>query len=227
MAIRLSPPRLLPLTIIVMLLLLSAKAVTFAGEAGAALGLTSGKAPQAPSLPAGPVPASELSVARPLPTGQSAAQQISDSEKTLLLDLRKRREQLDARARSLDERNSVIEASEAALQAKVDRLTSLQEKIDRLDSARKTRRDANWSGLVKIYESMKPRDAATIFDVLDMHILLEVVDRMNERKAAAILAAMQPERARMATQMLAQMRLQQETPISQVSSDPVTKSNSQ
>ena len=57
---------------------------------------------------------------------------------------------------------------------------------------------------MKVYESMRPRDAASIFDVLDMHVLLEVLDRMNDRKAAAILAAMQPERARMATQMLAQ-----------------------
>ena len=46
---------------------------------------------------------------------------------------------------------------------------------------------------------MKPRDAAAIFNDLDMPVLLQVLDRMKEAKAAPILAAMQPDRAREAT----------------------------
>ena len=137
----------------------------------------------------------------------------------MLQDLRKRREQLDAREHSLEERNSVLEATEGHLQAKIDHLTELETNLGQLDKARRQRQDENWSGLVKIYESMKPRDAATIFDVLDMHVVLEVLDRMNERKAAAVLAGMQPERARLATQMLAQKRLRQDVVVSQATSD--------
>jgi len=37
-------------------------------------------------------------------------------------------------------------------------------------------------------------------------VLLQVLDRMNERKAAPVLAAMQPERARQVTAELAEMR---------------------
>ncbi len=135
---------------------------------------------------------------------------MSSAERGLLQDLRRRREQLDAREHALEERNAVLEAAEARLQSKIDHMVALQARLDELDHARKQRQDANWSGLVKVYESMKPRDAAAIFDVLDMHVLLEVLDRMNERKAAGVLAAMQPERARLATQMLAQMRLRQD-----------------
>jgi flagellar motility protein MotE (MotC chaperone) len=206
MALHLSPPRMLPLTIVVMLLLLSAKAVTFAKDVGAALGLTSqstsAASPAAPEPIAGPIPATVIKQP-PLPV-------ISDTERRLLEDLRQRRAQLDAREHALDERNNVLEATESRLQSKIDHLAELQSRLDQLDTARKQRQDSNWSGLVRIYESMKPRDAAAIFDVLDMHVMLEVVDRMNERKAGSVLAAMDPERARMVTQMLAQMRLRRE-----------------
>jgi flagellar motility protein MotE (MotC chaperone) len=74
------------------------------------------------------------------------------------------------------------------------------------------REEANWRGLVKVYESMKPRDAATIFNDLDMQVLLPVLDRMKDTKAAPVLAAMQPDKARLATTNLAQLRLKQTAP---------------
>jgi flagellar motility protein MotE (MotC chaperone) len=82
----------------------------------------------------------------------------------------------------------------------------VQRKLEALETAREERDDANWAGLVKLYESMKPRDAAAIFNDLDMPILLQVLDRMKEAKAAPVLAAMQPERARQVTAQLAELR---------------------
>jgi flagellar motility protein MotE (MotC chaperone) len=60
--------------------------------------------------------------------------------------------------------------------------------------------------LVKIYENMKPKDAAKIFEQLDMGIMLEVVERMKEQKVAPILAEMNPVKARELTSELAQRR---------------------
>jgi flagellar motility protein MotE (MotC chaperone) len=53
---------------------------------------------------------------------------------------------------------------------------------------------------------MKPKDAATIFNDLAMPVLLQVLDRMKDAKAAAIMAAMNPDKARDVTTELAQMR---------------------
>jgi len=53
---------------------------------------------------------------------------------------------------------------------------------------------------------MKPKDAARIFEELDMEVLLEVVERMKERKTAPILAQMNPQRAKTVTLELAQRR---------------------
>jgi flagellar motility protein MotE (MotC chaperone) len=59
------------------------------------------------------------------------------------------------------------------------------------------------ASLVKIYETMKPKDAARIFDQLDFTVLVEVVSRMREMKSAPVLAAMDPEKAKLVTVALA------------------------
>ena len=136
---------------------------------------------------------------------------VSDSERALLQDLRARRIELDEKERAIAAREQVLAAAEQKLTARVDELSTLQSRLEQLEAARKQRDEANWQGLVKLYETMKPRDAATIFDDLDMPVLLQVLDRMKEAKAAPILAAMQPDRARDATTKLAQMRTRANT----------------
>ena len=53
---------------------------------------------------------------------------------------------------------------------------------------------------------MRPRDAAAIFDELEMPVLVRLMDRMREAKAAPVLGAMRPERARLLTAELARHR---------------------
>src|SRR3954453_8091060 len=131
---------------------------------------------------------------------------ISDSEKAILLDLRERRKELDARAEATAERESLLAAAEQKIAARIGELQALQKKLEGLDAAQKQKEDAGWQGLVKLYEAVKPRDAATIFNELSMPALLQVLDRMKEAKAAAVMSAMAPEKARDVTAELAQMR---------------------
>ena len=60
--------------------------------------------------------------------------------------------------------------------------------------------------LVKIYESMKPKEAARIFEQLDDAVLIEVAERMKEAKLAPVLASMEPKRAIIVTVELAKRR---------------------
>ena len=152
------------------------------------------------------------SAAAPTPPDETAPPPVTDGERTVLLELRQRRQELDARDAALAARESVLAAAEQKLSARVAELQALQKKLEALDAARKEREDASWQGLVKVYEAMKPRDAATIFNDLEMPVLLQVVDRMKEAKAAPVLAAMQPDKARDLTAKLAQMRTQRDSP---------------
>jgi flagellar motility protein MotE (MotC chaperone) len=202
--------RLLPATIVVAGSVVCAKVAGLVREATAsaqtqeAIAAPPSKdraAAAAPQVAAAPAPSAASA-------GSSATPAVSPSELLLLQDLRKRRDALDARQHQLDEREAVVQAMQQTLQARLDKLSAVQAAIDKHATDDQKADNQNWSRLVTVYEDMKPRDAAAIFDVLDMHVLLEVLGRMNERKAAGVLAAMQPERARMATQMLAQRRVQ-------------------
>jgi flagellar motility protein MotE (MotC chaperone) len=143
-------------------------------------------------------------------TEDTAPPPVTDAERTVLLELRQRHQELDARDAALATRESVLAAAEQKISARVAELQALQKKLEALDAARKEREDASWQGLVKLYEAMKPRDAATIFNDLEMPVLLQVVDRMKEAKAAPVLAAMQPDKARDLTARIAQMRTQRD-----------------
>lgn len=131
---------------------------------------------------------------------------ISESERAVLLELRQRRQDLEARESTLTSRESVLKAAEQKLASRVEELQGLQHRLESLDVARQQQDDAAWKGLVKVYETMKPRDAGAIFNDLDMPVLLSVVGRMKEARAAAILAAMSPDKAREVTTQLALTR---------------------
>lgn len=59
------------------------------------------------------------------------------------------------------------------------------------------------ASLVKVYERMKPKQAARIFEELDMKVILQVARRMKEANVAQILAAMDPVKARDITARIA------------------------
>ncbi len=153
-------------------------------------------------------PAASVSSVPPVPTEPP----ISESERALLLDLRARRGQIELREQALATRDGVAAAAEKRIGERVEQLQALQAKLEAMEAARRERDDANWRGLVKTYEVMRPRDAAAILNELEMPVLLQVLDRMKEAKTAALLAAMLPDRARAATTQLAAMRSRSVSP---------------
>ncbi|HWA47514.1 MAG TPA: hypothetical protein VG742_04530 [Dongiaceae bacterium] len=127
----------------------------------------------------------------------------TDEEVDVLQQLAKRREELDLRARQLDEREALIQAAEQRMDQKMGELKALQAMVEDLLKKRSDEQEAELKSLVKMYENMKPKDAAQVFEEMDMDVLLDVVERMNERKAAPILALVTPTRAKEITFELA------------------------
>ena len=168
------------------------------------------EASHAPANPPAPREAAanraEATPSKPVRPSDPPPPVVSEEERQLLLDLRARRKQWDARDRALVEREGVLSAAEQRLVARASELAALQTRLEQLEKERADRDDANWAGLVKVYETMKPREAATIFNDMDMPVLLQLADRMKEAKAALIFGAMQPDRARLVTAQLAVKR---------------------
>jgi flagellar motility protein MotE (MotC chaperone) len=121
-------------------------------------------------------------------------------------DLSKRRAELEKMEEDVRMREALLKAAEQELDRKVQELTNLRKEIEELLELQSGQEQQRIDSLVKIYEGMKPKDAARIFDTLDLDVLVMVMSKMSERKVAPVLAAMNPERARTVTIMLAEER---------------------
>ena len=62
----------------------------------------------------------------------------------------------------------VLAAAERRLGQRIEELTALQQRLEATDRAQGEREETGWRQMVKLYEGMRPRDAAAIFDDLDM-----------------------------------------------------------
>jgi flagellar motility protein MotE (MotC chaperone) len=193
-------PRLLPAALAATVLLLVAKLGVLA--TGQPAGLAELLPPAQASSPAPPPPEAPLAPASApeTPTPEQRA------ERVLLEGLRARRAELDSRDQALAAREMVLAAAERRLGQRIEELTALQQRLETIDRGRGERGEAGLRQLVKLYEGMRPRDAAAIFDDLDMAVLVQLVDRMREAKAAPVLGAMKPDRARLLTAELARHR---------------------
>ncbi len=131
---------------------------------------------------------------------------LTPEEIEILQQLGLRRDQLDAREQEMDLRNGLLSAAEGRIDQKIAELQKLRSIIDSLIKKYDKQQDAKLKSLVKIYENMKPKDAARIFEDLEMDTLLEVSERMKERKLAGIIAKISPQKAREITVELRKLR---------------------
>ncbi len=76
---------------------------------------------------------------------------------------------------------------------------------DHVDNHKLVPQDAA-ARLVGIYEAMRPREAAAVFDVMDPHVLIAIATSMNIRKLSGIMAHMTPDRVNMVSQYLVGVR---------------------
>jgi len=128
---------------------------------------------------------------------------LSGSEIRLLQELGDRRRILDGRSRELNQREALLKAAEQRLVEKQAELNRIKLQISELLVKKDEEDKGRLSRLVGIYSNMKPKDAANIFNELDLQVLLDVMQSMKERKLAPIVAAMDPKRARTLTRELA------------------------
>jgi flagellar motility protein MotE (MotC chaperone) len=128
---------------------------------------------------------------------------VSAGERAVLERLRDRSKELDARNREIEMRENLLKAAEKRVEAKVAELKDLESRVNSTIDSRDKAERARFKSLVSMYENMKSKDAARIFDRLDLKILVEVTTQMNPRKMSEILAQMSPDAAERLTVELA------------------------
>jgi flagellar motility protein MotE (MotC chaperone) len=131
---------------------------------------------------------------------------LTKAEIDVLRQLAKRRDELDARAKTLDDRDALLKATEQKIAEEVKQMQQMKAEYEQAKTARDDAAEANMRRLVTVYESMKPEEAARIFETMEGAVLLDVVTRMGERRLAPILAQMSPAKAQALTIAMANRR---------------------
>lgn len=114
------------------------------------------------------------------------------SELAVLEGLANRRKALDKRSREIDLRENLLKAAEKRVEARIAELKTIEARIEGELKKRDDHRKEQYQSLVKMYSGMKPKDAARIFDRLELKVLTGLVSQMKPRVMSAILASMNP-----------------------------------
>ena len=132
-----------------------------------------------------------------------ASKPSSPAERAILERLQERRQEIEARARELEIRDGLMKAAEMRLEARIAELKTMEARVTAAVQAKEDADTGRFKGLVSMYENMKPKDAAKIFDRLDLAILVQVTSLINPRKMSDVLGQMSPEAAERLTVELA------------------------
>jgi flagellar motility protein MotE (MotC chaperone) len=124
-----------------------------------------------------------------------AQQQVSASERAILERLQARRQEIESRQREIDIRESLLKSAEKRIENKVEEMKAVESRITATQAEQKAAEAQRLKGLVTMYEGMKPKDAARVFDRLEMGVLIEIASAIAPRKMSDILGLMSSEAA--------------------------------
>lgn len=156
-----------------------------------------------PAIP--PAEAAAKPAAASVPPGSDLSV-MSESEVALLQRLAERRETLDQRDRQLETRENLLTAAEKRVAERIVKLTEIETNVSKLIDQFDAQEEARIKKLVQVYQSMKPKDAAAIFNQLDMDVLQKVAKRMDEAKFAEVLGNMTADAAKKLTVEMAKQK---------------------
>jgi flagellar motility protein MotE (MotC chaperone) len=120
-------------------------------------------------------------------------QSVSPSERAILERLQSRRQELEARAREIDIRESLLRAAEKRVESRVEEMKAVEARVTTATTQKSEADAARFKGIITMYEGMKPKDAAKVFDRLEMPVLFEIASQIAPRKMSDILGLMSPD----------------------------------
>ncbi|MFL5334551.1 MAG: MotE family protein [Geminicoccaceae bacterium] len=124
----------------------------------------------------------------------------------LASELQRRQAAIAEREQTLALREAVVRSVESRVAGQISRLESLNGDLERRLGQLSADEQARIAQLVKVYEAMKAKSAAMIFDPMALDLLLPIMRGMRDTKVAAIVAEMDPAKARALTAELAGSR---------------------
>ncbi len=114
----------------------------------------------------------------------------------------KREAELNRREQELRMREETLKKMEEDIQKKFQELSALQKEIQDYRAEKASEKSGRIRSLVRIYETMKPREAANLLENMEEALVVSIISNMNTEAAASILAVMDAKKAAKISQIL-------------------------
>lgn len=137
---------------------------------------------------------------------------FSATETQLLMELDAQRVELQRRTQAVELREKLVDLMEQRLNGRVAELQGLKTELEKLLGNVSGKDSKELDQLASIYGAMKPTVAAGVLNKLDNLIVLDIVKRMAPKKSGKLMEAMDPAKARVISEMMAD-----QTPLPSVS----------
>ncbi|GJL66982.1 MAG: hypothetical protein NPIRA05_19530 [Nitrospirales bacterium] len=122
-------------------------------------------------------------------------------ETSLVQQLQKRLKDLEEREQRLQQKESRLEGLQRDVEALAERQTKEAERLKNKAAAldgkeqQQPKDDPSLAHLVKVYGAMDPEEAALRIEKMDEGLALEILSGIKSKKAAVVLAGVNPEKA--------------------------------
>ena len=116
------------------------------------------------------------------------APQQCEKPEEILMAINNERDLLNVQKATLDERRASVSLAEEKLKQETARLSGLKQDLEGLLMRIEQAKSDDLKRLVSIYSGMKPKEAASIMNTLDMEVTVMVLGQMKERDVAPIFA---------------------------------------
>ncbi|MCX7822919.1 MAG: hypothetical protein N2260_05700 [Syntrophobacterales bacterium] len=114
--------------------------------------------------------------------------------------------ELNEKERSLAEKEATLKALQKDIEDKLARLEEIQKNIEAFKKEQERLKNEKIESLVKIYGSMKPKEASKLLEKLDDDLVVNIISRMTTDQAAKIIANMDVKRAAEISQRLSKTK---------------------
>lgn len=129
-----------------------------------------------------------------------------DLKKKMFEELERKKQELEFREQAFKEEEQRLENLKIELDRKLKEITKVKNRIEEIIKQEEVKEENKLLHLVKVYENMKPREAATTLGRLENEIVIEIMSRMSQRKAAKVFDKMDAKRAAEITKLIRQQK---------------------
>lgn len=114
---------------------------------------------------------------------------------SLLMAIQDREAQLDERENRLNDREQVLRVAALKIDEQLAELAAAEDRLTETLSLADEAAEKDIQRLTTVYENMKPKNAATIFETMDINFAAGFLMRMRPDAAAAVLSNLSSEAA--------------------------------